>query len=619
MAKAVSRAAGKLEAALARFGLAPAVAGARAVDVGASTGGFTETLLRHGAAHVVAVDVGHGQLAAPLRADARVTSMEGVDWKRLSLNEAPGPFDFFSVDVSFVAARNMLRGLAFRLRPGAQGVVLVKPQFELADRQVRGGRVDDENLRRAALEKVAAKAASLGFELVGHADSPVAGGSGTIEILAHLRFAGRPASLPAEGESRGEGAAKPRSPVGRAGSRTKGARAAAPELLTWFAVVAPGLEEAARREIAALPDAADVRLVEGGVEWLGPPSTGLRANIWLRVATRVLARVGEVEAREFGRLRRGLARLGWAPFVPAGASVAVRASATKCRLYHTGAIAEQVLLGLGDAVGEVRAAPKASARDDVDTDDETTEAGGAPTTTVYVRGVSDRFTLSVDASGELLHKRGARTEVGAAPLRETLAAGVLALAEWTPAEPLCDPMCGAGTIPIEAALMAASRAPGLSRAFATARWPLFAARPELERALVDEARAGAASPPSPAVITGSDRDARLVESARRNAERAGVSDLVAFTCADLDAARAPAPTGLVVVNPPYGRRLGDPKRIDRAYRDLGRALRARFAGWRAAVLVPARTPPAALGLPVTARVPLVNGGLRVALVVCRVP
>src|SRR6185369_15733419 len=141
----------------------------------------------HGARHVVAVDVGHGQLAAELRGDGRVTSMEGVDWKRLSLNEAPGPFDFFTVDVSFVAARNMLRGLAFRLRAGAQGVVLVKPQFELPDRQVRGGRVDDANLRRLALEKVRQKAAALGFTVVAHADSAVAGGSGTVEILAHLR------------------------------------------------------------------------------------------------------------------------------------------------------------------------------------------------------------------------------------------------------------------------------------------------------------------------------------------------------------------------------------------------------------------------------------------------
>ena len=127
---AVSRGAGKLEAELRIFDLGGAVRGARAVDVGASTGGFTATLLEHGAAHVTAVDVGHGQLAAGLRADPRVTSLEGTDWKRLPLAEAPGPFDFFSVDVSFAAARNMLRGLAFRLRAGAVGVVLVKPQFE---------------------------------------------------------------------------------------------------------------------------------------------------------------------------------------------------------------------------------------------------------------------------------------------------------------------------------------------------------------------------------------------------------------------------------------------------------------------------------------------------------
>ncbi|HEY2729074.1 MAG TPA: SAM-dependent methyltransferase [Polyangia bacterium] len=605
MTEAVSRAAGKLEAALARFGLEAAVARARAVDVGASTGGFTQTLLRHGAAHVVAVDVGHGQLAPALRDDTRVTSMEGVDWKRLTLAEAPGPFDFFTVDVSFVAARNMLRGLAFRLRPGAEGVVLVKPQFELPDKQVRGGRVDDDNLRRAALDKVTKKAASLGFSVVAHTDSPVAGGSGTIEILAHLRFAGRPTSLPAEGEHRGSPQKPPRSKR-------------APEALTWFAVVAPGLEEPARREIAALPEAADMRIVDGGVEWRGPPGVGARANLWLRVATRVLARVGEVDAREFGKLRRGLARLPWAPFVPEGATVAVRASASRCRLYHTGAIAESVVLGLGDAVPGVRAAAKATPQED-DGDASASAPGETPTTTVYVRGVGDRFTFSVDASGELLHRRGARTEVGAAPLRETLAAGVLALAEWSPAEALCDPMCGAGTIPIEAALLAQGHAPGLERAFAAARWPLFAESPDLERALVEEARARLVAPPviSPP-ITGSDRDPKIVESARRNAARASLAAHVTFTCADLADVRAPAPTGLVVLNPPYGRRLGDPRRVARATRDLGRALRARFAGWRAAVLLPARTPPDALALPVTARFPLTNGGLRVALVVCAI-
>src|SRR6186713_3725796 len=193
---AVSRAGGKLEAAIERFGLGQAISGARAIDVGASTGGFTEALLAHGAASVLAVDVGHGQLHPSLRADARVTSLEGVDWKRLSLAVAEGPFDFFTVDVSFVAARNMLRGLAFRLRPGAEGVVLVKPQFELPDRKLKAAGADTARLRDEAVAKVRERAAALGFEIVAHFDSPVAGGSGTIEVLAHLRFGGRPDTMP---------------------------------------------------------------------------------------------------------------------------------------------------------------------------------------------------------------------------------------------------------------------------------------------------------------------------------------------------------------------------------------------------------------------------------------
>ena len=137
-----SRGGRKLEAALSRFALAAEVRGASAVDVGASTGGFTDALLRHGARHVVAVDSGHDQLDARLRGDERVENLEGTNWTTLSLSLAPGPFDFFTVDVSFVAARTMLRGLAFRLRDGAHGVVLVKPQFELPERRLRAGKAD---------------------------------------------------------------------------------------------------------------------------------------------------------------------------------------------------------------------------------------------------------------------------------------------------------------------------------------------------------------------------------------------------------------------------------------------------------------------------------------------
>ncbi len=591
---AVSRAGGKLEAALARFGLDAAVRGARAVDVGASTGGFTEALLAHGAASVLAVDVGHGQLHPSLRGDARVTSLEGVDWRKLSLAEAEGPFDFFTVDVSFVAARNMLRALAFRLSPGAQGVVLVKPQFELPDRQVKEGQVRDPNLRRAALEKVRVRAEALGFALAGEIESPVAGGEGSIEILAHLVFSGRPASLPAPGERRRD--AKP--------ARRK-ARSIASASLRWFAVVAPGLEEAAAREIGALPNVSDLQRETGGVEWSAPVIEGYRANLWLRLATRVLGRVGTVEAREFGRLRRRAATLDWRAFVAPGASIDLRASTSRCRLYHTGAITETAALAIADAVKGARVAG----------DDETADVS------ILVRGAEDRFTFSVDASGERLHRRGARVEVGAAPLRETLAAGLLALAGWNPSLPLVDPMCGAGTIAIEAALQAVDRAPGIDRAFgdgfAIDGWPLYSeggAATEAS-ALRDEARARIrASAPAP--IVGSDHDPSAIESARRNAARAEVDAHITLVSRDVADARPPTATpGLVIVNPPYGRRLANPRAAVATYRELGRVLRAHFRGWRFAIVVPGSLHDAAgaLRLEFEARHKLRNGGLPIEL------
>jgi len=592
----VSRARGKLEAALDHFGLAAAVRGSRAVDVGASTGGFTEALLENGAISVLAVDVGHGQLHPSLRADARVTPLEGVDWKRLPLGQAEGPFDFFTVDVSFVAARNMLRGLAFRLRPGASGVVLIKPQFELADRQVKGGEVRDPNLRRAAIEKVRHRAEALGFSMVAEIDSPVAGASGSIEILAHLTFAGRPDTLPALGERR-----RDLKPARRSKSRETTA-------LRWFAIVAPGLEAAALREVEALPEISELRQEMGGVEWTGPPESGARANLWLRVATRVLARVGEVEGREFGKLRRRAAGLPWSTFVPPGASIEVRASASHCRLYHTGALAETTVLAVADAVaGAHAAAPQTDA--DV---------------TILVRGTDDRFMFSADASGERLHRRGARVETGAAPMRETLAAGLLALAGWDPSMALVDPMCGAGTIVIEAAIQSLDRAPGIDRHFALEKWPLFSsgAHAALTESLRSEALARVRSAPA-APIIGSDRDARAVESARHNAARAGLEAHIALGCRDVSDARPPADwapartgvVGLIIANPPYGRRLGDPRAAVRAYRDLGRALRAHFRGWRAAIVIPQRLDAAAdaLQLSIAAKHPLRNGGLPIAL------
>jgi putative N6-adenine-specific DNA methylase len=593
----------KLDAALARFGLAGRVRGARCIDVGASTGGFSDRLLAGGARSVVAIDVGHGQLDPHLRADPRVTALERTDFKKLALREAPGPFDFFTVDVSFVAARSMLRALAFRLRPGAEGVVLVKPQFELPDRRVRGGDVSDPRLRAEAVARVRARADALGFEVVEVMDSPVPGGSGTVELLAHLRFGGRSERLPRPGERlvRPEAPPAAREP------------AFAERSLRWFAVTAPGVEPATLREVEALPGARDARLVPGGVEFAGALEVGMRANLWLRSAGRVLLRVGSVEARDFALLRRRAGALPWRELVAAGAPVAVKATAHACRLFHTGAVAETLALAVGDrlARGAAGAAPAP-------------DAGGAPAATVLARGERDRWTLSLDASGELLHRRGWRLETARAPLRETLGAALLLLCEYDPERPFLDPLCGAGTLPIEAASLALRRAPGLGRSFAFARWPAF--DPALWDRLRAEAEAAALAE-VPAPIAGCDRSEAAIAAARRNAARAGVAAQVALQVLPLAEVRAPrfrparppgappaaGPRGLVLANPPWGRRLGDPRAARATYADLGRLLRERFRGWRAGVLVADPTHADALRLTPASEHRLASGGVRLRL------
>ncbi len=336
----------KLDAAVSHFKLAARVRGASAVDVGASTGGFVSVLLEHGAHRVTAIDVGHGQLADELARDGRVTSLERTDFKTLSLDVAPGPFDFFTVDVSFVAARSMLRGLAFRLRAGAEGVVLVKPQFELPSHLVKDGQVDAPDLRMRAVDTFRTKADRLGFELLGYTDSPVAGGSGTVEILAHLRFAGRPASMPKMGER------KPASP-----HVPKHAKAASK--LHWFAVASPGLEQPLCAELVALGAIENPRVVEGGVEFAGTLGAGMAANLHSRIATRIVLRMGEVKARDFAPLRRSLAKFPWQSYIPADRALRIDVSTSHCRLYHTGALAETVELAITDRVGKLPKREKA--------------------------------------------------------------------------------------------------------------------------------------------------------------------------------------------------------------------------------------------------------------------
>ncbi len=603
-----TRGARKLQAAIAAFGLAPRIADKRAVDVGASTGGFTATLLAHGAREVTAIDVGHDQLAPQLRADPRVSVHERTDFRRAPLALAPGPFDFFTVDVSFMAARNVLRALAFRLAPGAEGVVLLKPQFELPAAQVRGGDVGDPNLRRRALARFEARARKLGFRLVAQRDSDVAGGSGTIEIPVHLCFEGRPDSLPRPGEQRRSIAPGP-----------PRVRPTLPETLTWFAVAAPGLEQVLARELAQIAGVLEPREEPGGVQFRGDLRAGCTANLHARVASRVLVRLGEVHAREFGDLRRRLAKLPFTPFVAADRPLRIDVAARRCRLYHTKALAETLQLAVSDAVGAelelVRGTELDPDSDGGTRPDTATAFGHEHFQRLLLRGEQDTFTVSADSSGLLLHRRGARPETGRAPLRETLAAGALMLAGYDGSEPLVNAMCGAGTLALEAVDLALGRAPGRMRRFAIESFPCF--RPELLVELrADAERAARAALHAP--IHAFDSDAGVLAIARRNAERAGATAHVTFECADLLTYAPPEKGGLLIANPPYGKRLGRAREVLALYRDLGDRLRSTWRGHRVALLVPREVHAGTFGLPRAASFSLQNGGLAIKLLVAEI-
>src|SRR4051812_39766155 len=314
--------------------------------------------------------------------------------------------------------------------------------------------------------------------------------------------------------------------------------------LPLFAVAAPGLEGLCAAELRALGIAAAAE--PGGAAWAGTMDDLHRANLWLRTASRVVVRAATFRARTFIELERHARKVPWERWVVPGRAVRLRVTSKKSKLYHEGAIAERLLGFIDERVGGVGATSAAKGPEEED--------DGGDAQLFVVRVLRDEVTISADASGALLHLRGYRQAVAKAPLRETLAAGMLLGAGWRGDAPLLDPMCGSGTIPIEAALLARTIAPGLAaasrepRAFAFTAWPGHDAA-AWARA-VDEAR-DAILPAAPVPIAGSDRDAGAVEAARANAERAGVAGDVGFAVRPVSAMEPPPGTGLLICNPPY--------------------------------------------------------------------
>ncbi len=362
-----------------------------------------------------------------------------------------------------------------------------------------------------------------------------------------------------------------------------------------FAVAAPGLEPLVADELRGLTalDPLEIAAPEpGGVEFRAGRRGLYAANLHLRIASRVLVRVGTFHASAFHELERHAARLPWAAFTAAGQALTFRVTSRKSRLYHQDAVAERLLAAAG--------APALTA-----------STGLAPPQEFVVRLFRDECTVSADASGALLHRRGYRLAVGKAPLRETLAAAMLAGTGWRGPAPLVDPMCGSGTIPIEAALWARRIPPGLRRAFAFQRWPDYEAAIWEELLAASRARILARAE---GIIVGSDRDAGAVAAASANAARAGVASDVEWRQAAISAVEPPATPGWVLTNPPYGVRVGERQRLRNLYAQLGNVLRRRWRGWGVGFLSAHAELDRQTGLDLETAFTTENGGIGVRLV-----
>ena len=387
-------------------------------------------------------------------------------------------------------------------------------------------------------------------------------------------------------------------------ARSKGTSA-----LEAYAAAAPGLESVVARELKSL--GITPRLETGGVSFRATIATVARANLWLRTASRVIVRVAMFRAQAFHELERLARALPWERFVRPGTPVGFRVTSRKSRLYHTGAIEQRVAEAIEHRLGKVSIVDSAAAA----TDDEDAEASRAQL--FVIRVFSNAFTVSADSSGALLHQRGYRQAIAKAPLRETIAAAMLIASDWSGAIPLIDPMCGSGTIPIEAALIARRIAPGLRRGFAFLEWPETSA-PMWDK--LREDAAGAALRQSPVAIRGSDRDRGAIAAAMANAERAGVSSDVDFSVRPVSAIEGGSDVpGLLVTNPPYGVRVGEAQKLRDLYARLGQVLRAKLPGWEVALLSANPRLERELRLALEERLRTRNGGIPVRLLKAKVP
>ncbi len=359
-----------------------------------------------------------------------------------------------------------------------------------------------------------------------------------------------------------------------------------------FLVAAPGLEAALCAE-AREKGFVEPTVIKGGVTVRGGWREVWRANLEIRGASRVIARIAQFRALHLAQLDKRSRKVAWGEALRRDTPFRVEATCKTSRIYHSGAAAQRVERAISEELG-APVSPEAQV-------------------CIRVRFEDDMCTIGVDTSGELLHKRGFKEAVAKAPMRETMAALLLRLSGYDGREAVLDPMCGSGTFVIEAAEVAAGLKPGRSRHFAFEQLATFD-----NSAWAEMRAAGAAATPQ-FRFYGSDIDAGAIAMSRANAERAGVSAFCEFRQLAVSEIVPPEGSsngsgGLVIINPPYGDRIGDKARLTSLYRAMGQTLKARFSGWRVGLVASDEALANACGLPFSPPVgPISHGGLRVML------
>jgi len=365
----------------------------------------------------------------------------------------------------------------------------------------------------------------------------------------------------------------------------------------YFATVARGLESAAAQELENL-GALEVKSDVTGVHFQGNQELLYKVNLWSRLSFRVLMPIFEVGCENAQILYSEVRRLDWSEYLSCDQSFALQCTGSNDNLNHTHFTALQIKNAIVDQQQD-----RYRRRSNIDTE--------LPDLLINAHIRHNRCILSLDSSRESLHRRGYHLAMGLAPLKETLAAGIVQIAQYDGSLAFYDPFCGSGTLPIEAALVALNIAPGLQRSsFGFETWLDY--DPELWQELKKKASRDQLQTLK-APIGGSDLDGRILEQAKRNAQLCGLAEQISFEKKSLDKVEPNASSGILICNPPYGKRIGDGEKLGSLYRLLGDVLKQRFKGWTAYVLTGNRELAKTIGLRSSRRIALYNGSIECVL------